>query len=96
MLSIIILRQSNSSPTIQIVEVAFKAIIHANRACGMHTFIFFLNLTFFLWLFCAHLNQIYEGEVLFSAEAFSCFAFLCYLSPRASGPLLGFGQISSL
>lgn len=49
----------------------------------------FFNPTFFFWLFCAHLNQIQEREVLLSAEAFSCFAFLHYLSPRASGPLWG-------
>lgn len=80
----------------QIVEIAIKEIIHANKDCGIHTSaFFFFNLAFFLWLFCAHLNQIYERKVSFSMEAFSCIPFLCYNSPRASEPLLSFGQIFS-
>lgn len=72
---------------VQIAKIIFKEIILANWTCGIHTLSFFFNIFFFLWLFCSHLNQIYKRELLFSAETFSCFAFLCHLSPSISGSL---------
>lgn len=72
---------------VQIAKIAFKERIHASWTCGIHTFLFFFFNLFFFWLFCSHLNQIYGREVLFSAETFSCFAFLCHLSPSASESL---------
>lgn len=72
---------SNNSDWVEawIVEIAFKEIIPASWACGIHAVIFILNLAFFLWLFWVHLNQIYKKKLLVFFYLF-CFVFLQKLS----------------